>query len=34
LKREQGGCEQTSRELATASSHTAVFLTDLGETLN
>jgi hypothetical protein len=34
VKRERVGRERTCRELATVSSHTAVFLTDLGETLN
>jgi hypothetical protein len=34
LKRERGGRGRTYSELATASSHTAVFLTDLGETPN
>jgi hypothetical protein len=34
LKRERGRHGRTCSELATASSHTAVFLTDLGEIPN
>jgi hypothetical protein len=34
LKQEQGGHDRTCGELSTASSHTAVFLIDLGEIPN